>query len=241
LTPPIENSAFAAAAIHVVAGVLIDAQSRVLIAQRPAGKHMAGAWEFPGGKLEPGEAPRDALRRELEEEIGVAIEHPRPLQRLRHRYSYGEVLLDVWVCRRFRGTPRGLDAQALRWCSRRELAQADLLPADRPILRILRLPARLRHAQTRDYEATALDRLVYSVPPADARGTLPRLQGVLCGNQGEAQQAQGRGAEFVAMREPVPADELAALCARLDVPVFGRGLSLESAWRLGASGVNSIV
>jgi 8-oxo-dGTP diphosphatase len=68
----------------VVAAAVIDARGRVLIAQRPAGKHLAGMWEFPGGKVEPGEARADALRRELEEEIGIVIEKPRPLLRLRH-------------------------------------------------------------------------------------------------------------------------------------------------------------
>jgi mutator protein MutT len=215
----------------VVAGVLIDRAARVLIAQRPPGKHLAGAWEFPGGKLEAGETPRDALRRELEEEIGVAIEHPRPLLRLRHTYSYGEVLLDVWVCRRFCGTPRALDGQALRWCSRLELARAELLPADLPILRALRLPARLRCRRTRDYEVTVLG----NEPAAAAR-----LRGVMCGDRAEAQEAQRRGADFLAMRDSLPGQQLSALCAGVDIPVYGRGVTLESAWRLGASGVTAI-
>ena len=120
--------------IHVVAGVVIDRLRRVLIAQRPAGKHLAGAWEFPGGKLEPGEAPGEGLARELREEIGITIRQPRPLIRVRYAYPHGEVLLDVWVVRRYRGRPRGLDGQRLRWCNARELLGAELLPADRPIL-----------------------------------------------------------------------------------------------------------
>jgi mutator protein MutT len=237
LTPASENREAAAGAIHVVAGVLIDRRSRVLIAQRPPGKHMAGAWEFPGGKLEPGEAPRDALRRELEEEIGVAIEHPRPLLRLRHRYAYGEVLLDVWVCRRFRGTPRGLDGQALRWCNRRELERAELLPADLPILRALRLPARLRCAKTRDYELGVLGRCAEPGSALRGRGV---LCGALCGDRAEAEEAQRSGADFLALRDSLAARQLSALCAGVDIPVFGRGVTLEAAWRLGASGVNAI-
>jgi 8-oxo-dGTP diphosphatase len=93
------------AAVQVAVAVVIDRRGRVLIADRPADKHLAGAWEFPGGKIEPGETPREGLARELEEEIGIAIEHPRPLMRLRHAYPAGEVLLDVWVVRRYRGEP----------------------------------------------------------------------------------------------------------------------------------------
>ena len=117
---------------HVVAAAVIDRRGRVLIAQRPAGKHLAGMWEFPGGKVEAGETRTAALERELREELGIAIGAPRPLLRIRHSYSYGAVLLDVWVVRRYRGEPRGLDGQALRWCSRSSLATAGLLPADRP-------------------------------------------------------------------------------------------------------------
>jgi len=109
---------------HVVAAAVIDASERVLIAQRPPGKHLAGGWEFPGGKLEASESRRDGLARELLEEIGIAIAKPRPLIRLRHTYPYGEVLLDIWVVRRFSGEPQGLDGQQLRWCSQDELATA---------------------------------------------------------------------------------------------------------------------
>ncbi len=74
------------AVIHVVAGALLDEKGRVLIAQRPPGKHLAGGWEFPGGKLEPGEDRRAGLARELREELGIAIATPRPLIRVRHSY-----------------------------------------------------------------------------------------------------------------------------------------------------------
>ena len=75
--------------IHVAAAVLFDRRGRILIAQRPAGKHLAGSWEFPGGKIEPGETRTAALARELKEELGVTIERPRPLLRLRHAYQIG--------------------------------------------------------------------------------------------------------------------------------------------------------
>ena len=136
------------AAIHVVAGAVVGGDGRVLIAQRPPGKHLAGAWEFPGGKLEPGETRAAGLARELREELGIDIHQPRPLIRVRHAYADGEVLIDAWVVTRYDGKPRSLDGQALRWCRPEELASAGLLPADRPIVRALRLPPRLTQAST---------------------------------------------------------------------------------------------
>ena len=123
--------------IHVVAGVLSDAGGRVLLAQRPAGRHLAGGWEFPGGKLEEGETPYVALQRELREEIGVEVDAAVPLVRVRHAYPEREVDLDVWRVTRSRGEPRGLDGQALRWCPREELARAGLLAADLPVVAAL--------------------------------------------------------------------------------------------------------
>jgi mutator protein MutT len=224
-------------AVHVAAGVLVDRRGRVLIAQRPRGKHLAGGWEFPGGKLEPGERPADGLRRELREEIGVEIERPRPLMRLRHTYSYGEVLLDIWVVRRYLGKPRSLDGQALRWCRRAQLPDAELLPADRPIVDALCLPERLRHIRTPRYEIVSLARLE-SLQAAE----VPRLLlGARCRSTHEVEAATAAGADFLVLAESLPPRDLAALCARTDAPLFARGVSLERAWELGATGVNSIV
>ncbi len=125
--------------VHVVAAAVTDADGRILIAQRPPGKHLAGSWEFPGGKLEPGETRVEGLARELKEELGITLTgHPRPLIRVRHAYLFGEVLIDMWVVTRYEGEPRGLDGQQLRWCTQEELATAELLPADRPIVVALR-------------------------------------------------------------------------------------------------------
>jgi mutator protein MutT len=224
----------------VVAAAVIDARGRVLIAQRPAGKHLAGLWEFPGGKMEPGETRVDALRRELQEEIGIVIEQPRPLLRLSHSYSYGDVLLDVWVVRRYRGEPRGLDGQSLRWCSRSSLPAAGLLPADQPIIGALRLPERLRVGETPYYRVHGFEDFM----ARHSQGSQPDgggpLRGVSCRAGDEARAAVSAGAEFVALDEPLGAGELTDLCGSLTAPVFARDLPLGRAWGLGASGINEL-
>lgn len=130
----------AQAAIHVVAAVLEDPAGRVLIAQRPPGKSFAGAWEFPGGKLMPGEARFAGLERELEEELGIQVEAARPLIRYRHRYPELDVELDAWRVTRWRGAPRGREGQALAWQEPERLLALGLLPADAVIVDALRLP-----------------------------------------------------------------------------------------------------
>ncbi len=128
------------AEIHVVAGAVADADGRVLIAQRPRGRHMAGRWEFPGGKLVAGEDPFTGLQRELAEELGVTVRAARPLIRLRHDYPDRRVLLDVWQVTDYEGEPQALESQALTWARPDDLPKHDLLEADRAIVTALRLP-----------------------------------------------------------------------------------------------------
>lgn len=123
--------------IHVVAGALFDAAGRVLIAQRPAGKHMAGGWEFPGGKLDDGEDPLAGLKRELREELGIETHAARRLISYQHEYSDRSVLLDLWLVTRFSGEPQSLDAQALQWVELDALESVGLLEADRPMIAAL--------------------------------------------------------------------------------------------------------
>jgi 8-oxo-dGTP diphosphatase len=125
--------------IHVVAGALFDERGRVLIAQRPPGKHMAGGWEFPGGKVEPGEEPRAGLVRELREELGIEVHEAAPLIAYEHQYPHRRVLLDLWVVTRYSGEPQPLDAPALQWAAIEDLERIGLLEADRPMI-----PALLR-------------------------------------------------------------------------------------------------
>jgi 8-oxo-dGTP diphosphatase len=124
--------------ILVVAAALYDAEGRVLIARRPQGKHQAGRWEFPGGKVAPGESEATALARELREELGILVTASRPFMRLRHTYPDRSVELSMWIVERFSGTPRGLDGQELRWAAPARLGDEDLLEADRPFVEALR-------------------------------------------------------------------------------------------------------
>jgi 8-oxo-dGTP diphosphatase len=123
--------------LRVVAGVLRDACARVLIAQRPAGKHMGGYWEFPGGKIASGESAQAALARELHEELGVRLRRCHRLLQLQHEYPDRSVELDVLIVEDYEGVPVGLEGQALKWVRAEELGNEALLPADRPIIEAL--------------------------------------------------------------------------------------------------------
>ncbi len=204
----------------------------MLIAQRPPGKHLAGGWEFPGGKIEPGEERRAGLARELREELGIAIGAPRPLLRVRHAYPTRDVLLDMWVVKNYTGEPQGLDGQALRWCAQDDLPAADLLPADKPIVAALRLPERLQRASTPDYQVGEVADLGTSA--------VDRLRGVYCSTSAEGAAAAAAGADFLVMLQVLPEEVLAGLCLAVPVPVFAREISLSAAWEIGVSGTNEI-
>lgn len=118
--------------VDVVAAILADGEGRVLVAQRPPGKALAGWWEFPGGKLEAGEAPADALRRELHEELGIAVRECEPWMAIEHEYDERRVRLQAWRVRAWEGEPHGREGQALRWLAPAGLVAAGLLPADAP-------------------------------------------------------------------------------------------------------------
>src|SRR5919108_4137425 len=126
--------------LHVAVAVVVDTDGRLLIAQRFADTHQGGLWEFPGGKVEPGEDAVQALRRELRDEVGIDIERLRPLIKVRHAYPDREVLLDVWQVERWRGNPKGCEGQKIAWVSPDRLVVQDLPEADRPILSALKLP-----------------------------------------------------------------------------------------------------
>jgi 8-oxo-dGTP diphosphatase len=120
----------------VVAVALIDADGRVLIAERPEGKQLAGLWEFPGGKIEPGERPEETLIRELHEELGITVEEPclAPLTFASHAYESFHLLMPLYVCRRWSGFVQPREGQRLKWVRPRDLRNYPMPPADEPLI-----------------------------------------------------------------------------------------------------------
>ena len=125
--------------LPVVAVALIDVDGRLLVQQRPAGKSMAGLWEFPGGKIEPGETPEAALIRELSEELAIdtAAACLAPATFASEALGDRHLLLLLYICRKWRGTPRAVEGGALRWVRLPELHGLAMPPADRPLIGLL--------------------------------------------------------------------------------------------------------
>ncbi len=120
-----------------MAGLIADDSGRVLVGQRRAGTHMAGYWEFPGGKRRPGEGPRGTLERELREELGIAVRGAEFMAELTHRYPDRRVRLELWRVDRFEGEPSAREGQALKWVAPENLLALPLLPADQPLVEAL--------------------------------------------------------------------------------------------------------
>ena len=205
--------------VQVVAAVLEDEQGRVLITQRPAGKPLAGYWEFPGGKLEPGEAPLTALKRELHEELGVTVHDARPLIRLNHDYPDRRVELEAWRVIHCSGEAQSREGQSLAWVRPAELPGWNLLPADGPIVTAIRLPPLM---------------LVTPSPGADHGRFLETLE-----------RGLERGMDFIQLRAPeltLPhytslARAVIALCHRQGARII-LNTEPELARELGADGVH---
>ncbi len=126
--------------VLVAAVALIDRDGRVLLAQRPEGKSMAGLWEFPGGKVEPGETPEAALIRELHEELGIETWKSclAPLTFASHAYESFHLLMPLFACRKWEGIPQGREGQALSWAKPAQLRDFPMPPADLPLVAVLR-------------------------------------------------------------------------------------------------------
>lgn len=123
----------------VAACALVDTDGRILLAQRPEGKNLAGLWEFPGGKVEPGETPEETLVRELHEELGITTKVPclAPLTFASHTYDDFHLLMPLYVCRRFEGIPVGKEGQAIKWVRPANLRDYPMPPADEPLIPFL--------------------------------------------------------------------------------------------------------
>ncbi len=126
--------------VLVAAVALIDKEGRVLLAQRPEGKSMAGLWEFPGGKIEAGETPEQALVRELEEELGINTWESclAPLTFASHKYEDFHLLMPLFACRKWKGIPTGVEGQQLAWVRANRLREYPMPAADIPLIPVLR-------------------------------------------------------------------------------------------------------
>lgn len=181
--------------VHVVAAVLRDARGRILLARRTAGRDLAGAWEFPGGKVEPGETPQQALARELDEELGIRVRAATPLVAVPQAYPGKRILLDVHEVGAFEGTPRGRERQALAWSPPEKLSSYPMPPADRPVVAAINAPARY---------------LITPAPSPDERSAfLARLDRAVAGG---IRRVQLRAREWPAATWPDLARDVARLC-----------------------------
>lgn len=126
--------------VLVVAVALIDGDGRVLVAQRPVGKSMAGLWEFPGGKVEAGESPEAALVREIQEELSIEVKEAclAPFTFASHAYDDFHLLMPLYVCRRWEGMIAAREGQALKWVQPHALGDLPMPPADKPLVAMLR-------------------------------------------------------------------------------------------------------
>ena len=145
--------------IHVVAGVITDARDRILLARRTEGRDLAGLWEFPGGKVDPGESPEQALVRELREELGIEARVGEPVIVVPQQYPHKRLRLDVRRIAAWSGTVKGLDGQALAWVPPHRLASYAMPDADRPVVAALRDPPLYLITPEPDDDASWLDGL----------------------------------------------------------------------------------
>ena len=206
--------------IHVVAGVIRDVHGRILLARRTDDRDLAGLWEFPGGKVEPGESPEDALVRELREELGIQASVGAPLIRVPQQYPGKRLVLDVRQVE-FRGNPEGLEGQALAWTPPHALAGYPMPPADRPVVAALTQP----------------DRYLVTPAPDDDDAWLASLVDALTGG---VRRVQLRAPGLDPARWAALVEQAVALCRAAGAEVlvngdaalaarFGAGLHLRAA------------
>ncbi len=214
--------------VEVVAGVIRDARGRILLARRTEGRDLAGLWEFPGGKREPGESAEAALVRELHEELGIDVEPGDPLIAVPQAYPDKRLTLDVREIRAWRGTARGREGQALMWVPLDKLARYSMPPADRPVVAALQQPDAY---------------LVTPMPGADDAAWLDALSSALAGG---IRRVQLRAPGLDAARWRRLVEQAVARCRAVGAQVlvngdaslageFGIGLHLRASQLAGAT------
>ena len=191
--------------VHVVAGVIRDARGRILLARRTEGRDLSGSWEFPGGKVEPGETPEAALARELHEELGIEAVVGARLIEVPQRYPNKRLRLEVREIASWSGAPRGLDGQALAWVPPRKLVDYTMPPADRPVVAALLQPD---------------CHLVTPMPGEDDAAWLSGLRGSIESGVRRV-QLRAPGLDVARWRSLVA--NAAALCRELDVEALVNG------------------
>jgi 8-oxo-dGTP diphosphatase len=196
---------------HIAVGVLINDRGEVLICQRPPHKLYPGEWEFPGGKVEAGENVEVALRRELDEELGIRVTAARPLICLRYVYPELSVELDTWLVTGYAGTPRSTEHPASQWVAPSELPRWRLLAADRPIVNALRLPWHCVFTPP-ELEVPQLLAAAAQLPPSLLRLRLPGWDAARYREHARASAAAlaGVGVQLVLDRDPADVDALGA-------------------------------
>lgn len=224
-------------ALHVVAGVVLDTAGRLLLAQRPQGKHLAGLWEFPGGKVEPGEDVFGALRRELAEELDIRIDSGlEPVIELPWSYGERRLRLQAWRVASWHGRPCGLEGQAWRWLAPGAIDPGMLAPADRAILCALRLP---RHLSAPTLAASGADWQpldgvrIRTLEIAAVSGSRTRhaggYLGVYCHGLDELAMAVAQGADFALWTSPRDAGRAVAESC---LPLYRAGSAAQARdWR----------
>jgi len=208
---------------HVVAGVLTDARGRILLARRLEGRELAGLWEFPGGKVEPGETPEAALVRELDEELGIKVAIGEPVICVPHATPRKRLQLDVRRIRRWQGTPKGREGQALAWVQPEKLPRYEMPPADRPVVAAWMQPDKYFITPTPKADAAAwLAQVETAITNHCIKRMQVRMPGIECSRQRDLLTAllarpALRGVEVWLNGEPDLAQE------------FGIGMHLRSA------------
>lgn len=149
--------------VHVAVGVITAEDGKIFIARRADSAHQGGLWEFPGGKVSPGETVQQALARELEEELAIQVLHSEPLIKIRHDYGDKQVLLDVHRVTRFVGEPIGNEGQPVQWVSRSQLADFDFPKANRAIITALQLPDRMLITGSAETESLFLESVEHAL------------------------------------------------------------------------------